>query len=73
MKISDILVRDAVILDLTSRAKRDVLAEMAKALAAAVPALRQRRPRFEDQRIRMYCGVRLRTPDDPPADDDEDE
>ena len=39
MKISDILVQDGVILDLTSRAKRDVLAEMAKALAAAVPAL----------------------------------
>ena len=33
MKISDILVRDAVILDLAAREKRDVLAEMAKALA----------------------------------------
>jgi PTS system nitrogen regulatory IIA component len=39
MKISDILVRDAVILDLAARAKRDVLAEMAKALANAVAGL----------------------------------
>lgn len=35
MKITDILVRDAVILDLVGGAKRDILAEMAKALAAA--------------------------------------
>jgi PTS system nitrogen regulatory IIA component len=35
MKITDILVRDAVILELAGRAKRDVLAEMAKALANA--------------------------------------
>jgi PTS system nitrogen regulatory IIA component len=39
MKITDILVRDAVLLDLTSRAKRDVLAEMARALAAAEPGV----------------------------------
>jgi PTS system nitrogen regulatory IIA component len=39
MKIMDILVRDAVILDLGSKTKRDVLAEMAQALAAAVPSL----------------------------------
>ena len=39
MKIMDILVRDAVILDLASHAKRDVLAEMAHRLAAAEPGL----------------------------------
>lgn len=33
MKIMDILVRDAVILDLVSRTKRDSLAEMARILA----------------------------------------
>ena len=35
MKIMDILVRKAVVLDLTSEAKRDVLAEMASAMASA--------------------------------------
>jgi PTS system nitrogen regulatory IIA component len=39
MRITDILVRDAVILDLESEAKHDVLAEMAESLAKAVPAL----------------------------------
>ncbi|HBZ69384.1 MAG TPA: PTS fructose transporter subunit IIA [Deltaproteobacteria bacterium] len=39
MKIMDILVRDAVILDLSSHAKRDVLSEMAHRLAAAEPGL----------------------------------
>ncbi len=39
MKIMDILVRDAVILDLASSAKDGVLAEMAGALAKAEPAL----------------------------------
>jgi len=39
MKITDILVRDGVILELGSRAKRDVLAEMAKALSAAEPGV----------------------------------
>jgi nitrogen PTS system EIIA component len=39
MKITDILVRDAVVLELASRAKREVLAEMAKALAAAEPGV----------------------------------
>ena len=43
MKIMDILVRDAVILDLSSHAKRDVLAEMAKRLAAAEPGLDEAR------------------------------
>lgn len=43
MKISDILVRDAVILDLAAGAKRDVLAEMAKKLANAVPGLDEAR------------------------------
>jgi PTS system nitrogen regulatory IIA component len=43
MKISDILVREAVILDLAARAKRDVLGEMAKALANAVPGLDEAR------------------------------
>lgn len=35
MKIMDILVRDAVVLDLASSQKADVLGEMARALAAA--------------------------------------
>jgi len=43
MKIMDILVRDAVILDLTSHAKRDVLAEMAQRLAAAESGLDEQR------------------------------
>ncbi|HTF34402.1 MAG TPA: PTS sugar transporter subunit IIA [Myxococcota bacterium] len=43
MKIMDILVRDAVILDLSSHAKRDVLAEMAQRLAAAEPGLDEQR------------------------------
>ena len=43
MKISDILVRDAVILDLAAREKRDVLAEMASALAGAESGLDEAR------------------------------
>ena len=43
MKIMDILVRDAVILDLSSHAKRDVLSEMAHRLAAAEPGLDEQR------------------------------
>ena len=43
MKIMDILVRDAVILDLASHAKRDVLAEMAHRLVAAEPGLDEQR------------------------------
>ena len=39
MKISDILVRGASILDLTATAKEGVLAELAGALSAAEPAL----------------------------------
>jgi PTS system nitrogen regulatory IIA component len=39
MKISDILVRDASILDLVSTTKDDLLAEMARSLAATEPAL----------------------------------
>lgn len=39
MKITDILVREASILDLKSSVKDDLLAEMAGALAAAEPAL----------------------------------
>jgi PTS system nitrogen regulatory IIA component len=39
MKIMDILIRDAAILDLTSATKQDVLAEMAGSLAAAESAL----------------------------------
>lgn len=39
MKIMEILVKDAVILDLESDSKSEVLAEMARALAKAVPAL----------------------------------
>ncbi|MDJ0851222.1 MAG: PTS sugar transporter subunit IIA [Myxococcota bacterium] len=39
MKIMDILVKDAVILDLGVRSKRDVLAEMANALAKCEPQI----------------------------------
>ena len=39
MKISDILVREASILDLKSNTKDDLLAEMANSLADAEPAL----------------------------------
>jgi len=39
MKIMEILVKDAVILDLESDSKSDVLAEMARALAKSVPGL----------------------------------
>lgn len=39
MKIMDILIRDAVILDLGVRGKRDVLAEMAAALAKVEPQI----------------------------------
>lgn len=39
MKIMDILVRDAVILDLAAVAKREALAEMAQSLARAEPGL----------------------------------
>ena len=39
MKIMDILVRDAVVLNLASKEKADVLAEMAQALAAAEPSI----------------------------------
>ncbi|MBW2385572.1 MAG: PTS sugar transporter subunit IIA [Deltaproteobacteria bacterium] len=39
MKIMDILVRDAVILDLVSKTKADLLAEMAGALAKAEPSV----------------------------------
>jgi len=39
MKITDILVREASVLDLVSTAKKDLLAEMAGALASAEPRL----------------------------------
>jgi PTS system nitrogen regulatory IIA component len=39
MRIMDILVKDAVILDLASESKDEVLAEMSASLAEAVPAL----------------------------------
>lgn len=39
MRIMDILVRDAVILDVVSKTKDGVLEEMAKALAGAVPSI----------------------------------
>ncbi len=39
MKIMDILVRDAVILDLASGAKDDLLAEMTRSLASAEPGV----------------------------------
>jgi PTS system nitrogen regulatory IIA component len=43
MKITDILVRDAVILDLVPGAKRDILAQMARALSAAETEVREDR------------------------------
>ncbi len=43
MKIMDILVRDAVVLDLTSTTKREALEEIASALAAAEPAVEAER------------------------------
>lgn len=43
MKIMDILVRDAVILDLGVRSKREVLVEMANALAKVEPAIEANR------------------------------
>lgn len=39
MRITDILVKEAVILELAAEAKSDALAEMAESLAKAVPAL----------------------------------
>lgn len=39
MKITDILVKDAVLLDLAGSTKREVLEEMARALAAAEPEI----------------------------------
>ena len=39
MKIMDILVKDAVILNLGVKSKRDVLAEMANALANVEPEI----------------------------------
>jgi len=39
MKIMDILVRDAVILDVESDAKESLLAEMARSLAKSVPSI----------------------------------
>ncbi len=39
MKVMDILVRDAVILDLAATAKEDVLADMARQLAKAEPSV----------------------------------
>jgi PTS system nitrogen regulatory IIA component len=43
MKIMDVLVRDAVILDLAAETKREVLAELAKGLAGAEPGLDETR------------------------------
>jgi PTS system nitrogen regulatory IIA component len=43
MKIMDVLVRDAVILDLAGETKREILAELAKGLAAAEPGLDEAR------------------------------
>jgi PTS system nitrogen regulatory IIA component len=43
MKIMDILVRDAVVLDLEAESKRDALAEMALRLAGAEPTLERER------------------------------
>jgi PTS system nitrogen regulatory IIA component len=43
LKISDILVKDSMLLDLKGREKEQVLAEIAKALANSVPGLDERR------------------------------
>ena len=43
MKVTDILVRDAVILDLAGRSKTEVLAEMSHALAKAESGLEEER------------------------------
>jgi PTS system nitrogen regulatory IIA component len=43
MKITDILVSDAVILDLAAGSKREVLGQMAHALASAEPAVAEAR------------------------------
>ena len=43
MKIAEILVRDAVVLDLAGTSKSDVLAEMAGALAKAEPGIAEER------------------------------
>jgi nitrogen PTS system EIIA component len=43
MKISDILVKDAILLDLAGQSKREVLAEMAAALAKAEAGLDESR------------------------------
>lgn len=43
MKITEILVRDALILELSSSAKRDVLGEMAHALVQAEPGIDEAR------------------------------
>ena len=43
VKVSDILVKDSILLDLKGREKRDVLAEMAKALAESTSGLDEER------------------------------
>jgi fructose-specific phosphotransferase system IIA component len=43
VKVSDILVRDSILLDLKNREKPDVLAEMAKALAGSTSGLGEKR------------------------------
>ena len=43
MKIMDIVVPDAVVLELEPGPKRDVLAQMARSLAAAVPEIEEER------------------------------
>ena len=43
MKIMDILVRDAVILDLASKTKDEVLREMSSAVSVAIPSIKSER------------------------------
>ena len=43
MKIGDILVKDAIILDLKAREKQDLLGEMAKTLSESTPGLDENR------------------------------
>lgn len=40
-------------------------------MRAAVPGLGENRPRVNGVRVRMYSGIRIRTPDDPPPADEE--
>jgi putative DNA primase/helicase len=42
-------------------------------IAAALPGVRQSRPRVNGKRVRVYKGLRLRTPDDPDTEEGEED